>query len=348
MSADNLPSGIDPGPDGKTRYVGPRSANGIYERIDDLIAGSVPLQKLIGDIAKNGTQPTIRLVNDEEPPSPQPGTTVAAQAADFNPARTQIDWNVGQVDFAVDYGSQNATQILFHEYDHAWYDNQYKTISDFRRIYSPEMSVTLSDAKGHAATYTWTIYTQDKNGRVLINDDGLQGYQHMLIHDDLVAAYGSDQTGALSEALTGAQKTPGHDVSQDVDRYSSVRPVFSAATNAQKGRPSAPLGIERTTTVTPTPFPRGGSVTGRVLDVTPERVVMQLSYGNVAFEMNDLLGKTSDAAAFRDALRTAHEDDRPLAIRMHDGAIVAMDHGAAEVQPVSRVSDQASCARRAQ
>lgn len=220
---------IKTGTGGSTSYAAPRKTGGTTTA-NAIVSGSAPLQNLAVDVANVGSSPTISLTGGAEPAQ---GALPAGtyRPASYTPSSNTIDWNDGLVDYGVDYLNQSAAQIMFHEFDHGFYDFTAGTTTQL----SPTMSATIG-----GTTYTWTIYTVGANGAITVNQSGFDGYQHMMIHDDLVSAYGTDTTGALKEALQTANNAPA-DAAATANANSSQHAQFPAGTATQKGRPQSPV-----------------------------------------------------------------------------------------------------------
>jgi len=156
-------------------------------------------------------------------------TSAIMTAGTYDPRTNTIGWFPGYIDYGVDHEGQSAVQMLFHEFDHAWYSETTASVA----AVSPTMSAVIG-----AVTYRWTLYWHVR-GAYHLNPVGWNGYQHMLIHDDLVADFGSDKTGALGEALEGADDPPAYP-REIARRFAETRPWFPAASLIQKGRPATP------------------------------------------------------------------------------------------------------------
>lgn len=227
-SPSPMPNCVATGAGGSTSYAGPRNAGGGNTTVNAIISNSAPLQNLSVDVSNVGTSPSIMLNNTVEPAAGSLANGTY-EPASYDPNSHEIGWNTGLVDYDVDYQNGDAAEIAFHEYDHAWYDDTAVNSNQF----NPIMSATLG-----GATYNWTIYTVAQNGDITFNSKGYDGYQHMMIHDDIVAAYGSDKTGALEEALSEADNAPGSPATVAAANSSS-RPSFPVGSSTQKSRPTA-------------------------------------------------------------------------------------------------------------
>lgn len=104
-----------------------------------------------------------------------------------------IAWDPSNEDTA----QQDPTQVLFHEYDHVYYGLGAMNPN------STSMPTTAT-ATLDGVVYTYSLApVLDSQGNG-VTSPGWDGYQHMLIHNDLIANYGFDDTGALLSALTEA------------------------------------------------------------------------------------------------------------------------------------------------
>lgn len=191
---------------------------------------STALENIAVDVSNLEGSPAFSLDNTAEPAQ---GTLPNGDynPASYTPSTNTITVNTGLLDYGSDYLNQSSEQIIFHEYDHAYYDHTTRYSDQF----NPTMSATIG-----GVTYTWLIYKVDASGAIEFNSSSYDGYQHMLIHDDLVAAYGSDDTGSLQEALTESQNAP-KDPAGTASENKSQRPSFPAGTATQKARPIPPV-----------------------------------------------------------------------------------------------------------
>lgn len=227
-SPSPTPACINTGTGGSTAYAGPRNAGGTLTTFNDLVASNQALTNLAVDVANAGSSPTAALNNSAEPAKDSLSGTY--NPAGYTPSTNSIGWNTGLVDYGVDYLGQSAAEIAFHEYDHAYYDETANNSDQF----SPTMSATIG-----GTTYTWTVYTVGSNGVTSFNNTGYDGYQHVMIHSDIVGAFGSDSTGALEEALHESNNPPS-DAHATAQANASQPAVFPASSATQKGRPASP------------------------------------------------------------------------------------------------------------
>ncbi len=224
-----MPPCVHLGPDAATVYRGPRSTGSRRVSIDAMVLGNRLLRNIAVDVAYAGSSARIHLGLGQriEPGTMAAGATMTAGT--YDPRTNTIGWFPGYIDYGVDHAGQSAVQMLFHEFDHAWYS---ETTASSRAV-SPTMSAVIG-----AVTYRWTLYRRVR-GKDKLNTIGWNGYQHMLIHDDLVANFGSDKTGALYEALEGADDPPAY-IGEIARRFADIRPWFPVGSLLQKARPAAP------------------------------------------------------------------------------------------------------------
>ena len=227
--APTMPPCVHLGPDATTLYRGPRITGSRLTSVDAMLYRSRRLRNIAVDVAYAGSSARVYLSRAERV---EPGTIAAGAtftAGTYDPPTNTIGWFPGYIDYGVDHAGQNAVQMLFHEFDHGWYSETTASSS----VMSPTMSAVIG-----AVTYRWTLYRRER-GKTILNSIGWNGYQHMLIHDDLVADFGSDKTGALFEALQAADDPPAH-LSEIARQFEDTRPWFPAASLFQRGRPAAP------------------------------------------------------------------------------------------------------------
>lgn len=227
-----IPPCVTTGPSGTAAFVGPKKDGSKSTSLDSMIAQSTPLKNLTMDLANIGATPTLTITQPVTEPA-FGSLTGSVAPSKYTPEDNTISWSPGSVDYGVDYAGQSATQVLFHEYDHAWYAH---TTSNTAFV-SPTMSATIG-----GVSYSWTLYSISSSGSPNLNSNGWNGYQHMLIHDDLVHDFGTDKTGALGEALAAANNPPPNP-SKLAASLASESPSFPTASSAQKGRPGAPKAV---------------------------------------------------------------------------------------------------------
>ena len=209
-------------------YRGPRRTGSRRTSVDAMLLGSALLRNIAVDVAYAGSSARIALDRVRAEPGFIP-TSATMTAGTYDPRTNTIGWYPGYIDYGVDHEGQSAVQMLFHEFDHAWYSETTASVA----AVSPTMSAVIG-----AVTYRWTLYRRIRGGYRL-DPVGWNGYQHMLVHDDLVANFGSDKTGALGEALASADNPPAFPL-ETARRFADTRPWFPAGSNIQKGRPAAP------------------------------------------------------------------------------------------------------------
>jgi len=162
-----------------------------------------------------------------------------------------VDWFDDGVATAVSRG-YTYSGILAHEELHMWYRTSPVGGGDFPNplpymssfVISP--TVTLSDG---------TVLQFDLLSNGVLNLDQYTAYEHVLIHDDQVNAYGTDETWAsLADAMAGASSVtvPGG-TAQKVD--------FNGAVNIIKARNLKNATIKNRTVKRPPKSPTGGCTT---------------------------------------------------------------------------------------
>lgn len=228
-SAATMPPCVHLGPDAARVYRGPSRTGSRRISVDAMLMRSRRLRNIAVDVAYAGSSARLYLgfAGRIEPGTMAAGATMTAGT--YDPRTNTIGWYPGYIDYGVDHAGQSAVQMLFHEFDHAWYSET----SASSGAVSPTMSAVIG-----AVTYRWTLYHRVR-GKDILNTIGWNGYQHMLIHDDLVADFGSDKTGALYEALEGADDPPAY-LGAIARQFDDTRPWFPVGSLIQKGRPAAP------------------------------------------------------------------------------------------------------------
>jgi len=104
---------------------------------------------------------------------------------------------------AAEANGQDPTQILYHETDHLYYESQPGFLSNM----PSSATFTINGTTYDYNTANIPCTTCSIPGE-LTNSPGEQAWEHMLIHNDLVNAFGTDETGALQEGLAGAINAP--------------------------------------------------------------------------------------------------------------------------------------------
>jgi hypothetical protein len=160
------------------------------------------LQDLVAQLANFGLDIPIQYSSGAIPGADTTGgDAAAAMYTDPNsPKNDVLKWSTSGVATAVANG-QDATQIAYHEYDHA-----YNTLADPGGTRShrvpfpgdvdfPANGMASLTIGGSTFTYNLNVPSQ------------WAAYEHGVVHNDLVAQFGSDKTGALTEAVASAQNT---------------------------------------------------------------------------------------------------------------------------------------------
>ena len=161
---------------------------------DKLIQGSKPLQSLMAAVHNAGVQVTV-----------QPASLQAGQAANtqlINSTTGVISYDPSQM-AAAEANGQDPTQILYHETDHLYYESQPGFLSNMPS--SATFTINGTTYNYNTANIPCTMCNIPGE---LTNSPGEQAWEHMLIHNDLVNAFGTDETGALKEGLAGAINAP--------------------------------------------------------------------------------------------------------------------------------------------
>ncbi len=156
-----------------------------------LIQGNAPLQALMAALHNAGVQVTIQLTTLP--------TGTAARAQLTSPTTGIIQVDPSQMATAEANG-QDPTQIIYHEADHLYYESQPGFLSNM------PSSATFAI---NGTTYNYnTANIPSGTPNVLTNSKGERAWEHMLIHNDLVDNFVTDETGAITEGLKGATNAP--------------------------------------------------------------------------------------------------------------------------------------------
>jgi hypothetical protein len=191
--------------------------------LNALIRESTQLSGLFAQLAELSILPAVQLNITADP-----GTWRGGEPAEFDlsPNGPIIVWNSGDVSAAMRQQpvAQDPTQILFHEADHDYYDFILNSQS-----LDPVMSVVID-----GQTYNYTIYTVNPDGSVTPGN-GIYGYEHALIDDDIKSAFGTDTTAAEQEALQQANNPPlPENIPGILQDTVNVRPTFKAGTKGSR------------------------------------------------------------------------------------------------------------------
>jgi len=169
---------------------------GANAHINGLVAGDPAAQSILAaDQLRRGSATSINLKAGAGPDTPTGTTTAQAQLAN-----NSIDWYSDSVATAVAKGTSEA-QLIAHEGLHL-----------FDELIDPNTGLRNNPFPGNPGFQDTRIVTLT-DGTLLIYNiaaSGLQlntsytGYDHFLIHDQLVSLYGTDRTSALRQAFAQA------------------------------------------------------------------------------------------------------------------------------------------------
>jgi hypothetical protein len=211
------------------------------QSLNQLLAGSVVTQNLAIALSNQGDSFSL-IVNSSTmagtSTNPNPATELYDPA---NPTATTVGSNPGQnITFneqdmaAAEQLGEDPTQVAFEELDHIWYaDNSMSSTSQFAN--------TATGTMGGVA-YTWTIV----NSQGAFNPNAYLGYQHFLIHNDLVAGFGSDQTNSLAEALQQSDQQVSSSSAHQI-ASANVSVIGSTSNPPKSAPPNAKCGDPKTT-----------------------------------------------------------------------------------------------------
>jgi len=150
------------------------------------------LQALMAALHNAGVQVTIQSA------TLPPGTAANATLNNSTSGTIQVDpANMA----AAEATGQDPTEIIYHEMDHLYYESQPGFFSN--------MPSSTTFAIG-GTTYSYNT-ANIPSGNGWTNSPGEMAWEHMLIHNDLVNAFGvneGDQTGAITEGLQHATNAP--------------------------------------------------------------------------------------------------------------------------------------------
>jgi len=222
---------------GQPRSGGTTAIDNKGNTTDGLISGNSALKALVEQIQNAGYQVSIQSTTL---PSHEAATATVQGAGQ---ATIQVDPN--QMNAAESNG-QDATQIMYHEFDHIYYQTQ----SGFLSGMPATVTFTLG---GTAYTYD-TANVPTGTPHEYRTSQGEGAWEHMLIHNDLVSAFGADNTGALTEGLQGANNPPANP-SATAETNRSTTGTSSRAVTA----PSKTASCKTTATVQANAISDGGN-----------------------------------------------------------------------------------------
>lgn len=197
---DSGPGGSGGGPSGAVGTPGPVPncpipSGGANTIVETAINGSARLKDLATFLANNRTMPSVK-VNTTDIPPPSAGEGVDA-TADY--ARTPSQGTITVYTRALKASGHPLEQVLYHELLHYLFVYaQYDFGGENARSVLPQGGTATATFNG--IQYTYDLSDHSPGG-------GYQSFEHVLVHDALVAAFGADATGALDSALN-ATKPP--------------------------------------------------------------------------------------------------------------------------------------------
>jgi len=157
------------------------------------INASQVLKDLATFLANNRNSPSIHF-SSANPPTNDDGTGVDAQS---NYSANSGDGSITLYTKGLAASKHPLEQVIYHELLHYYFVYGQYDISGLSALpILPQGGTATATINGVA--YSFNLNDHSKDG-------GYQSYEHVLVHDALVAAFGSDKTGALAEALKGAQ-----------------------------------------------------------------------------------------------------------------------------------------------
>ena len=116
--------------------------------------------------------------------------------------------------------SAHGAQTLFHELDHHYYEGLKRGDPKLNPFSTGCCTYTATlNLNGNVQKFTWD--TAVSNQAV---SAGYYAFEHLLIHNDLVKAYGQDTTGALAEAFQAVSPAP------DTNQLSAINKQYASAT----------------------------------------------------------------------------------------------------------------------
>lgn len=177
----------------------PTNPNG--KTFDQTIAGSPELEALTAYLANAGELPSTVTVNN----NPEPDANAPLNPASVNPTvGSSVDpliWNSGDVQRAIDSHGADPAQILWGEFEHIYF-----TLGPMATTAFPQ----YVNASINGSNYTFRVWYVDANGNSQRDQAGLGAVEHLLSHDDAVAAgsFGTDKANFLAQALEAAGVDP--------------------------------------------------------------------------------------------------------------------------------------------
>lgn len=183
--------------------------------IDSIVKSDKNVLTAMTTLSNLGQKPTI--VDTTNAPG-----TVAMYYASTN----TIDWDQAQANWAVANDGQQMGQILFHELDHDYLDHS-------SGIWMPNSDVSIQ-VGDYTITYNLNTW------------QGQNAYMHALVNNDIVTAYGVDDTAAIEQAfgynaVTPAAVNPGVTVKDSQGKVVTGTPLKTAADKNRSTKLSTPI-----------------------------------------------------------------------------------------------------------
>jgi hypothetical protein len=148
--------------------------------------------------AANGGQPPT--VNEF---ATAPPNAASNGVADSNNGTRQINWYDDRVNSMAQSAGYSPMQVYSHEVDHLWYRNTPAGGGDYPNPYPGESSFIANPTLTFDDGTSVQFHLLNADGS--FNVDEWLGYEHLLIHDDMVQAYGGDTLlGTITDGLMKA------------------------------------------------------------------------------------------------------------------------------------------------
>jgi hypothetical protein len=157
------------------------------------INNSAVLKNLTIFLANNHTLPKIAIDSASAPISNMTGKGIDA-TSDY--ARTPGAGTITIFSRGLAASGHSLDQVLYHEMLHYYFVYSQYDINPSGAPILPQSGTATATING--VTYTYDLSDHSPDG-------GYQSYEHVLVHNALVDAFGSDNTGALMEALNKTQ-----------------------------------------------------------------------------------------------------------------------------------------------
>jgi hypothetical protein len=165
---------------------------------DSLILSKSVLQALMAQLSNAGVSVTVQATSLPTPTATTMGTAMQTQV---NGKSAIVQYSPSNV-AAAEASGQDPAEILYHELDHVYYETQ-------TGYYNNPPATTTFAINGATYNYSTALVPLPSTPGAMTQSTGFDGWEHMLIHNDVVNAFqGADKTAALEEGLSNATNPP--------------------------------------------------------------------------------------------------------------------------------------------